>query len=512
MKRVLILCLSLLSATAFAQTAKVADSIYFFKQSRQDITYRFRNASQLVADTFLQKTGRLDVSYSQTQGGFHLSQEPYKTQIAELYTEGIATLGRIKVSGQFRFNKVWEDSLANNLSGEVNPISPYFYFATKAGRYERQNYNGIATVAYALLKDQLYLSGGFEYDHHWTTGSVDPRAEVQRFKLLVKPGITYKYRKHVIGAEGIIGYGNESSSIIYKNMNFGLSLLYPDRIYYLNHAYGYIGMKDEAIYQRLRNYKGGSLSYYTTVGNWRVRALLSYEIEKERNTRERRAKSRLDIYSRWDIDTWSGELQLQRNTARSNQQFNVFARIRDGKDFDSVFAANNYQYQQQQAGFSYLHQSVKRAHFQPEWGVHANFDRSSRIDVVQAHTAEYTQVNAGLTANGYWNFKNGDRFSAGITPSLRIPLESTITVPPTQENIFTRAIAYPDYYYWSSTAFRINTSFRYISSKTLKEMPVGFFVNVGYTQRLNEDAAQYPAMTKPDKMQWTTNLGFTLYL
>jgi hypothetical protein len=71
---------------------------------------------------------------------------------------------------------------------------------------------------------------------------------------------------------------------------------------------------------------------------------------------------------------------------------------------------------------------------------------------------------------------------------------------------------YPDYYYWSSTAFRLNTSFRYISTKTIKELPVGFFINLGYTQRLNEDAAQYPAITKPDKMQWTTNLGFTLYL
>lgn len=512
MRSVLILCLFLLSATAFAQSAKVADSIYFFSQSRNDFAYSFRNAVQLVADTQLQKTGKLDVSFFQRQGGFHLSQEPYKTQVAELYTEGIATMGRFKVSGRFRFNKIWEDSLANNLSGEINPISPYFYFATKAGKYERQNYNGEATFAYALLKDKLYLSAGAEYGRHWTTGSVDPRPEVENMQLLVKPGIAYKYKNHLFGVEGTIGYGNESTNIVYKNRNFGLSLLYPERMFYLNHGYGYIAMGEKAIYQRLRDYKGLNMNYYSTTGNWTIRALLSYFIENERNTREVEAKSRMAIYSRWDIDTWSGEIQLQRNTPRSKQQIHLFARMRDGRDFDSLFNANNYHYQQQQAGFSYLHQSIKNTRFQPEWGIHANVDKNSRKDVVQAHTAEYTQVNTGLTATGYWNIKNGDRFSAGVTPALRIPVENTITVPSTQENLFTKAIVYPDYYYWSSTAFQLNTSFRYISSKAIKEMPVGFFINAGFTQRLNEDAAQYPAMTKPDKMQWTTNLGFTLYL
>lgn len=512
MKSVLILCLSLLSVTAFAQSAKVADSIYFFAQSRNDYAYSFKNATQLVADTQLQKTGKIDVSFLQRQGGYHLSQDAYKTQTAEFYTEGIVNLGRFKVSGSFRFNKIWQDSLANNLSGEINPVSPYFYFATKAGKYERQNYNGEATVAYSLMKDKLYLSTGLEYDYHWTTGSVDPRPEVENLKLLVKPGVTYKYKQHFIGVEGVVGYGNETSGIIYKNRNFGFSLLYPERIYYLNHGYGYIAMKDQAIYQRLRSYKGGSLNYSSTGVNWKIRALLSYFIENERNTREVEAKTKLSIHSRWNVDTWAGEVFLQRNTTTAKQQINLFASIKDGRDFDSLFNANNYQYTQQQAGFSYLHQSIKRTKFQPEWGVQANFDRNSRKDIVQAHTAEYAQINAGLTANGYWNFKNGDRFSASVTPAIRIPIESTVIVPSTQETLFTKAIVYPDYYYWSSTAFQLNTSFRYISSRAIKEMPVGFFLNFGYTQRLNEDAAQYPAMTKPDKMQWTTNLGFTLYL
>src|SRR5690606_17130915 len=119
-------------------------------------------------------------------------------------------------------------------------FTPYYFIAAKPGVYERQGYNGGGIVSYALKENRLYIGTAIDYTYHTSNRSVDPRSSVITYQLKFAPEIAWKTKTQTFGLAGIIGYGDERINTFYKNKDFEGTLLYPDRISYLNFGYGYL--------------------------------------------------------------------------------------------------------------------------------------------------------------------------------------------------------------------------------------------------------------------------------
>lgn len=499
--------------TALSALAQQADSVYFYTQTRTGLSFALSSATQLIAtDTGLFRVGILEARYQQQEGGLRRSQVAQQSRQAVLYTEGIATLGRFRVAGLFQFDRGWDDSLAYNMSPQNDPVAPYYYFAGKAGKYERQNYRFKAIGTYALQPGKLWLGASMDYNYNWMSGSLDPRPENKTLTVYLQPELTWRKGPHTIGVSGEYGFGQENNSIQYMNDNYIGGTIYPERIYYLNRGYGTIAMRDQAIYQRVRSYYGGGAQYHLGLNEWEVRAGLRFRWLTEKNTREQFARNKLAVHSMWYMQDWSGEAMVQRNAGKSRQQLHLRGGVQLGDNMDSLYNAANYLYDRYHGGFTYLRMPKEHRRFTPEWGIKLDAESVKRQDFLQSHLAEYAYLQPGAVLNLYWSQKNGDRFSLNIEPSLRLPINNNLQVPTTQVNVFTVGIAYPDYYYWKSTLLNAHTGARWVSKRIIPKMTSGFSLDVDYSARLNNHEIIYPAAFLPDVSRIGIKAGFQLYL
>ncbi|WP_447642573.1 MULTISPECIES: DUF6850 family outer membrane beta-barrel protein [Chitinophagaceae] len=148
------------------------------------------------------------------------------------------------------------------------------------------------------------------------------------------------------------------------------SLLYADRIFYLNHGYGYITVKDQSIYQRRRNYSGIGLNAQNSFGNWTVLGSFDYFKRHDGNTAERYASSHLSYYSKWDLETWNMRLFAEKKGLRSTQQWSLDGTYQTGRNWDSIFNASNYQYSHQLLKIKYAYLPLTHTKMQLGWDVH----------------------------------------------------------------------------------------------------------------------------------------------
>lgn len=507
------LILILSSVPVFAQQKPGGDTFYFYQAQALRLQLAYQNAAFLSADTSLHQVAKLEIDYQQLQGGLHKAQEPYKSRVATLYTEGIAAVGKFKVAGSFRINKVWDDSLANNLNGIFDDATPYYYFATKAGKYERQNYLFNAAALYKATK-KWQFGLGLDYQYHWTTGSVDPRPEVKILTYIFKPEIVFHTGKHIVSVQPQWGKGNESSGIIYKNTNYGLSLAYPERIYYLNYGYGYIGMKDQSIYQRDRTYSGLQLNHVWKDKTYSLYTSLSYVYREDKNKRETAVDTRpnLGIFSKWYLRTYSADIFAQKKRNGILQQLGIAAKIQSGRNWDSIFNANNYQYHYQNIALKYNALLRQHNRVRSEIGGGLDYVGMEKKDLLQAHHIQYAYIQPNISAGLYFNPGKKERLSLNIMPSLILPVKNYISVPLTQENIFTQNIVYPDFYYWASTIGKAKIDVNYISDKIIKTTPAGFFGQLEYSRQLQTSDIIYNTAYKPSKNRLDFKFGFRIYL
>jgi len=246
------------------------DSLYFQTFQRNRLNFLQSNMTQLVSDSLTQ-AAILEVQYGNIRRDVKLPTNAYRTNIASLYTEGFTTIGKAKIMGKFYFDKIWEDSLANNLNGQLQNGVPFTYFATKAGKYERQNMNFEAGIAYPIFKG-LHLTSLINYDYHWSTGSVDPRPDEKIFHIKYSPGLSYKIKNTVIGANYILGKRDGSIDIGYKNRMFSSSQLYPDRRLYINNGYGYIAQLTSETYNQYKSViDGWGVQLATNFVSWDIK-------------------------------------------------------------------------------------------------------------------------------------------------------------------------------------------------------------------------------------------------
>lgn len=511
MKYLILISLTLLSVTGHAQSQSGTDSLYFFKQTEKAYRFIYGNATQLNGSDIL-KAGFASLSYSQTEGHFRTAQEAEKSQIGKIYTEGINTLGKFKVAGYFSFSRTYQDSLAWSTKGTEIDAQTLYFGSVKAGEFERTSYQLGGTMSYELLKDKLFLGMGTDYSYQSSTRSVDPRPDVKNFRLLLKPELVFKFNNQLIGLQGNWGYGTEKLTLAYKNKQYNGNNGYPDRINYLIYGYGTI-IPFSGSERTLRNQKYGGLelNYSGKSDQYRFGAKVAYNRWND-VSKDIVANSVNDnLIGNFVLNTISADLLIQKESKKTSQQLSLQASTSDGSDWTTRYSATNYYYHHQELAFEYLLRFKNRHKLSPELGLNLGYDRLQKKDILTAHDMEVTHIEPGISGNLYFSFPKKDLISFSSNVSYRLPISQSLTIPSTQEFVFTRGVVYGNYLYGTSEALKLSGKINYTSSAILKDFKTGISLQGIYLSQINSKFSFPTASFVPDGHRAQLNLAINLY-
>lgn len=495
------------------------DSFYIYTQKANNLKFVQSNITQLIADT-LPQGALLQLGYDNNTRNVKLPTEAYNIQNASLYTEGFTTIGRTKIMGKFYFDKVWEDSLANNLSGDLENGMPFTHFAMKAGKFERQNIKFEAAAGFRLVKG-LYLSSLLNYEHHSTTGSLDPRPDEKIFRLKYKPGLSYKFGKTALGANYTLAKIDGSLNVVYKNRMFNTSELYLDRRLYLNTGYGYITKLSNVAYSDYKSrIDGCGVQLATNIAGWELKANYNYEFDARKNFTLTDDTARVDnpikeaAHSRYELASQQLNVLLQKEKENNIHQLLVAGLINEGTgQLMSSPSGANYLIDEHNAVFKYLFSIKKNRIARAELGLNSSLNHFFKKDFMSQHFYENTRLILSLSGAKYIPFlKNLLKITA--QPSVVVPLKNELSIPETQVNIFSKNIAYAEYDFLGSKYFNGQLGITYYTPHVLRIAGAAWFANINYLHKLensNIEASKYqPASNR--KNQFNLSLGFQIFL
>lgn len=380
---------------------------------KEYITRIFLKHNQTSPDMF----GEVSLTYGRDKGNFRLAQSPYRESVVDFYAIGANSLGRFTISGDFRFNKIFVDSLAYGQKSVVDIWSPYHYFAAKAGEYERQNYESNFTLSYKLSK-RLSPFMNVYYLSHWTTGSVDPRFDNKVFTFKYNPGVIMNFDGFNVGLKAILGRGNETQNISYKNKNYSQSLQFPDRIHYASFGYGNISIKDSLNARKYRDYLGGELTFHKSGKRMKIDLSVGYEKSKEELTTDLKATSKVyNIRGKYAEDRYkfSGLVQFPiRNSWHLLAFKGDYVTGRDGFiTFSPTLNKVNYEVDLLTSQLDYMGESRHSSRWNYTYGVsieHFNIhrkDHATLVDVTNTYARIIPKVGLNLKANEKNQIKGG---------------------------------------------------------------------------------------------------------
>lgn len=500
----------LFSVPLLAQDFSLADHHFYF-QTKQKVKFSQLSLGLLTADS-TESYGMVELRYFRSGGSFRKAQDAYRTQVSGLYTEGFNTLGRFKVQGQFEFNRTIEDSLANSLKGMKEDIHPYYYFVQKPGEFERQDYHFKAMLSYDLIEGKLSFGSGIDYLSHTSSRSVDPRPRITQFNLKVRPEISYKHQGHQVSVGVLWGYGDEDYRIVYKNTNYGLSLTYPERIFYVNQGYGFIVMKDTSSMRRYNSHRGLNVSYSKRINQYAMGVHLEHTTSDEENTHDMKYRKNYHIRSTFTLKRYKAQLLLSEDQPKRRQQLSIAAELEDGSDFNRAFNASNYSAYNRWLGFGYFYQKKRQKGWQPEVGVKADYLASQKQDFATDHLLRQGFVEGGPMVRFYNQNREKESFSFAVAPFYRLPLYYDYTAPTSQETIFTRDVLHHDYGYYSSRVFGVNAEALIVSARLFNNFAAGLSINSSYMKQLGGEQVLATGSGNPNGNQLINWIKLNLYL
>jgi hypothetical protein len=501
----------LLGPPVMAQQTISSDSIYLYEQTNRQQEWAHYSSTQLLFRDF-RNVARSQLYGGREQGSFHRSQEAYQQTVAGFHTDGVKTLGRFTLAGQFDFEKRWEDSAAWWNGGEYNEAQPYYFFAGKAGKYEKQLYNLSATAAYNLWKNKLYLGMSGNYRYHWTTRSVDPRPDVKALTISLRPEITWRYKQHLAGAGFLWGRGSETNSIEYKNDGYASNQLYIERNHFMSLGFGYIG-KLTRYMQRFNETSGFFANYATMFKNWELQASGGYELWQEDISMEQPSnRSHHDLYAFLQQDKSYGNLLLNHTGIKTRQQWELHFTTKSMLNRASEFNATSYQYTATEARFTYRQLWQKQNGISIELGAGCQYKEYFKEDIVAAHTHQLQVITPHVYGGIYRQAANKSWLSLRVTPSFRHSLTNELSVPITQENYFTQGVVYTDYLYWQNNSWSVATQFDFIQKEKPKQHRLGCTFKVKWEQAGEVAQSTLPALYMPSGSRWNATASINLYL
>lgn len=515
MRKTLFIAISLLIESLACLSQEPLDSMGFRFQER------YRRNFSVLTNVALDKErvpeyGRVQLDYTQDKGAFRKAQQAFNQRNIRFYTEGWSQLKRFRLAGKFMFNKQVEDSLSNNLRSDQDPLAPFYYFAGKAGNYNRQNYKADVLIAYDLLPERLAPLIKLDYQTHWTTGSVDPRPDIKIFTLKYKPGFMWSHSGHKLEVNGIFGHSLQEISIDYKNRDFKNSLRFPERIHYLNLGYGYASIKDSSSMRKYRKYLGGELAYSKAWANLDVQMQLEYEHIREESTHDFKSRKVYAIRDRFDMDAYKLNLLLDKRGAKYQQQWRVSASYKSGYDGARDFSPNlqrvNYEVFQQHMNIDYRISWQPGASREQELGARVGYQRLSQQDYAQGNGLDAAGFSFGLHLNSYWKDKQRNRYILHLSPFYYKPGEVELSMQENAINPFTRQVIFTDYYYKKTHVLGTELGLEYIAAAWIKGVPMGLYGQYQGLFRLNKETITLEGARDVGTRRDQFNLGLRLYL
>lgn len=503
------------SIPAKAQNGK--DSIYFFNQDNKRIENQllFPNSSELKK---INSYGSLQLDYKRESGGLRRAQEAYKVSSPSFLTKGFNTLGKFRIAGSFEFDKSFEDSLANGQKNNLEDLTTFYPYANKSGNYERQNYIIKTSVSYATLNNRLIPFINLDYQKHWSTGSVDPRLNSDRFIFKIKPGISTTFKKHSVSAYGIFGKADEQVNLLYKNSNYKNSLTYPDRIHYMNYGYGSSIIKDSSKVYKYDSYKGAGINYASRIRGWDMQLSAEYQLYVNKNYNQSRSSSNFVTIGIFNLNTYSGSLLLSKNTAeKSDQQIAASFIYNDGYDgnLKTSGSLNRVNYKVNTFNFdgSYYYLWDKNKKSSKELGLAVTYFQSNKEDLGQSDGLSVQQLQISLKSNYYHKIDNQSRYKLSFAPYYVMPVKADLKYNQNSLNEFIRNVVFTDYYYYNSKALGAEIRGEYASSKLIKNQHVGLYTQFDMRNQLNRQfRADLNPTFIPNKNRSILHIGINMYL
>ncbi|RZJ78034.1 MAG: hypothetical protein EOO47_15075 [Flavobacterium sp.] len=502
------------SVLALAQSGK--DSVYIYNQDQKMIE------NILFSPTFsnhntLQSFGILQLDYKRETGGLRRAQEAYNISLPKFVAKGYNVLGKFRIAGSLEFNNSTEDSLANGQKNNLEDFTTFYPYANKSGRYKRQNYIVKTSLSYSALKGRLTPFVNLDYQKHQSSGTVDPRLSSNRFIFKAKPGINFSLRKHDLGIYGIIGKADEQVSLGYKNDVYKTSLLFPDRIHYMNYGYGNSVIKDTSSVYKYDNYKGFGIQYATSIQKWKIQASGEYQHFLNKNYNVAKTVQNFHTIAEFNLNTITSSVLLSKKSRTNDQQIAIDLNYNDGYDGNLKTSGSlnrvNYRVNSLFINGSYNLLWNKDKKTAKEIGFDFAYNQNEKQDLGQVVGLAYEQFQVGVNGRLYHHFDKESIFKFSVAPYYIVPLNTTLKYNPNSLTEFVRNVVFTDYYYYNSKILGSNFNVEYISSKLIKNQQFGLYFHLDYRNQLQ--SILRPDLNPtfvPNASRTTYRFGVNMYL
>jgi len=502
------------SVLAIAQNGK--DSVYIFNQDQKLIE------NQLFSLTFSNKStlksfGILQLDYKRESGGLRRAQEAYTVSMPKFVAKGYNVLGKFRIAGSLEFNNSTEDSLANGQKNNLEDFTTFYPYANKSGHYKRQNYIVKTSLSYSTLKDKLVPFVNLDYQKHQSSGTVDPRLSSNRFILKVKPGLNFSLKKHDFGVFGIIGKADEQVSLGYKNDVFNTSLLFPDRIHYMNYGYGNSIIKDTSRVYKYDNYKGFGIQYATSILKWKIQAAGEYEHLLNKNYNVGKTEKNFHTIAEFNLNTIKTSILLSKKSPVNDQQISLDLTYNDGYDGNLKTSGSlnrvNYRVNALEINGTYNYLWHKNKRTAKEVGFNLSYNQHEKQDLGQVVGLAYEQLQIGINGRLYHHIDELSLIKFSVSPYYSIPLSASLKYNSNSLTEFIRNVVFTDYYYFNSKVVGTNFNAEYISSKLIKNQQFGLYFQLDYRNQLkNELRADLNPTFIPNGNRTIYHFGVNMYL
>lgn len=409
----------------------------------------------LLSPTFsqsekLESYGKVDLKYSISTGDLRKAQQSYTYKSPEFFTEGYAKLDRFRIAARFSFNKIFEDSLAFGQRNNLDDLTAVYAYAAKSMSYERQNYSANTSFRFDF---HPFFSASLNLDYlkHWSVGQADPRLKSDVFQLKLSPGIIYNSENHSLGLQGVYGRGDEQFSLQYKNREYQTSLLYPDRIHYINYGYGSSVIKDSSTIEKYENIVGAKLHYElrNKKNSWRIFG--EYEKGEIESFNQKRSSNQNQgpIAILYSHEYMMGLTFHQKEDFHENYAFiDVYSRnVYDGNlKTSGNLGIVNYEASVLSATMGYYFKSLLNAKQSWELGGKLGYHSEERIDRSSSVFFNSQSIISEIPFQYSTSQKEMD-WILGINLRWKLPIQQEIEYSSYSLSEFVKQVVFTDYYY-----------------------------------------------------------------
>ncbi|BAV06279.1 hypothetical protein SAMN05421788_106345 [Filimonas lacunae] len=500
-----------MATTARAQHDSLEQhSVLSLQQQQLYQWYKQQSAALLVNP--IQHYTTVGLSWQQETGEYRRVQQAEKVRSASFAAEGLQKVKNIWVQGTFSYQRRWEDRIRYNMRRDINDLSPYYYFAPRTGNMNYEIYHLDGQVAAPVLHHKWVVGGGVSYDASTNSRTIDPRPVGRYFNLDGKASVSYYITpKQFISIEPRFGYSREMVSYFNKNTDSASTAAY--QVY---RAEGLVEVSSssetKSEMQQWRYFHGINAGYYLNTiaaGYWWARYQYLQTNEKtfyrNYNPLVMALYSTMHYYQNQVAAGWYKTFRRVTTSASWSTQ------VIKASDFNTYLDGSNftlYNIQHTATAMLSLNSNNRPVH---EWGLSWQSRQQQQKDGNHTAKADYKR---NLYALQYrWNIygkKNIVQVTAngGLSVNNNSSLQLSTA---SKENLFVKAVVYPDAQYASTSNWQGGLKLAYIqnATATLRWAIEG---GMQYQRSYQQDLFYTTSGFTPgkDRVAWTAGLRFFL--